>query len=330
MSRDPSTEADDRALARGVVDALAAITTVEMRRHAFLRRLSGLEAPEAAALLNGVVQLAVDRHRAAAALVPLVGDLRGLAEALGQARMAAVVDAARRTGRADLLRLLTSRTARRAYDGAPETGSTSGPASLPLGWRTQLGRTGSRDTLDRLLYDQQPTVIENLLRNPRCTEREVVRIAAHRPTSAGVLAVVFRHPKWIQRYQVKRALALNPYAAPSQSIGLLPSLLTQDLELIARDETLHHDVASAAAALLAARGIGAPPPREPAPPPVPPSPDDEAGETPYDEEDGGTIEASPELKAALEAALRDIEAVEALADAAGEAAAKGGPTRSRD
>ncbi|HEY8369415.1 MAG TPA: hypothetical protein VIM86_08900 [Thermodesulfobacteriota bacterium] len=330
MSRDPSTDTDDRTLARDVVDALAAVASFEMRGRAFLARLSGLEATEVAALLNGVVQLAVDRYRPAAALAPFVGDLRGLAEALGQERMAAVVDAARETGRGDLLRLLTSRTARRTYDGPHDGGSTSGPASLPLGWRTQLGRTGSRDTLDRLLYDQQPRVIENLLRNPRCTEREVVRIAAHRPTSASVLAVVFRHPKWIQRYRVRRALAFNPYAAPSQSIGLLPSLLTQDLELIARDETLHHDVVSAAAALLAARGIGAPPPRPTAPPPFPLSPDDGAGETPYDEEDGGTIEASPELKAALEAALRDIEAVEAMADAAGEAAAKGGPTRSRD
>lgn len=320
----------DRDAARPLVESLAGLPDAVLRRRTFLSRLGGLDPAAAAALLNGIVELSIERHAGAAALVPLVADRRALTEALGQKALAAIVGVAQRTGRGDLLRLLTTRAARRGYDDTPESGSSSGPSSLPLGWRTQLGRTGSRDTMDRLLYDQEPGVIESLLSNPRCTEREVVRIAAHRPTSARVLAVVFRHPRWGQRYQVKRALASNPYAAPTQSIGLLPSLLTQDLELIARDETLHRDVASSAAALLAARGVGAPPLREPEPEATPPPPDDGAGETPYDVEDGGVIEASDELKAALEAALKDIEAVEALADAAGEAAAKGGPPGDRD
>ncbi len=324
MTRITGSGSSDRELAAPLVESLAGVGEAALRRRAFLSRLAGLEPGAAAALLSGIVELSVERHPGAAALVPLVADLRTLTDALGQKFMAAIVSVARQTGRGGLLRLLTAQTAKRAYDGTPEAGSSSGPSSLPLGWRTQLGRTGSRDTMDRLLYDQQPGVIENLLKNPRCTEREVVRIAAHRPTSAKVLAVVFRHPRWVQRYQVKRALALNPYAAPAQAIGVLPSLLTQDLELIARDETLHRDVASAAATLLAARGVGTPPP--PDPEPALPSPDERAGETPYDAEDGGVIEVSDELKAALEAALEDIEAVEALVEAAGEAAAKGRPT----
>ncbi len=313
----------DRTVAAPVVESLAGVEDPAMRRRAFLSRLAGLDPEAAAAFLNGIIALSIERHRSAAALVPLVADLRTLTDALGQRPMGAILDAARRTGRAGLVRLLTAQAARRGYDDSPEGGDDqSGPSGLPLGWRTQLGRTGSRDTMDRLVYDQQPRVIENLLTNPRCTEREVVRIAAHRPTSARILAVVFRHPRWVQRYQVKRALALNPYAAPAQAIGLLPSLLTQDLEAIAGDQTLHRDVAAAAATLLVARGsrtADAPPPAALL------LPDETLPEPMADEEDGGVIEASEELKAALAEALKDIEGVEAMVEAAGEAAAKGRP-----
>lgn len=320
MTRARRSGPTDRERAAPLVESLAGVEDAALRRRAFLARLGGLEPDAAAGFLNGIVELSVERHAGAAALVPLVADLRTLTEALGQKAMAAIVQVARATGRGGLVRLLAAQAARRSYDDTPEAGGSSGPSSLPLGWRTQLGRTGSRDTMDRLVYDQEPGVIENLLKNPRCTEREVLRVAAHRPTSAKVLAVVFRHPTWSQRYPVKRALALNPYAAPAQAIGLLPSLLTQDLELIARDETLHADVSRAAATLLAARGVGVAP--LPEPEPVLPSPDEGAGEALHEAEDGGVVEASAEMKAAVEAALKDIEAVEALVEAAGEAAAR--------
>jgi hypothetical protein len=253
MPRRRDLEEGDRAAAREAVESLTGIEDPALRRGALLARLAAM-APEAgAALLNGLMELAVDRHPAAAALAPLLADVRQVTAVLGQRRMAALLAAARDSGRHGVVRVLTTQIARRASDGPEAQPERTTMDHVPLGWRKQLGRTGSRDVLDRLVYDQQPSVIETLLANPRTTEREVVRIVAHRPTSAAILAVVFRHPRWIARYTVKRALALNPYTIPAQAIGLLPSLLSQDLELIADDETLHEDVSSAAGNLLAAR-----------------------------------------------------------------------------
>ncbi len=253
MAHHTDPEEGNRAAAREAVESLSGIEDPALRRGALLARLAAATPEVGAALLSGLMELAADRHPTAAVLVPLLADLRQVTAVLGQRRMAALLVAARDSGRHGVVRLLTAQSARRASDGPEAEPERAAMDHVPLGWRKQLGRTGSRDVLDRLVYDPQPSVIENLFANPRLTEREVVRIAAHRPTSAAILAVVFRQPRWIARYAVKRALALNPYTAPAQAIGLLPSLLSQDLELIAADETLHRDVSSAAADLLAAR-----------------------------------------------------------------------------
>lgn len=253
--------------ARAAIAALAAIEDASLRRGALLARLGGLAPDAAAHLLDGLLALAAQRVPGAQEAVLLLADTSGVAAALGQSRMAAILEAARDAGRIEVVRLLLERRSRRTGDGPDAQPERTSMDHVPLGWRKQLGRIGSRDVLDRLLYDQQPSVIENLLANPRLTEREVVRIAAHRPTSAAILAVVFRHPRWLARYRVKRALALNPYTAPAQATSLLPSLLTQDLETVAADETLHPDVAAAARALLAARR---PQPRERSGPGTPP------------------------------------------------------------
>jgi hypothetical protein len=253
MAIRPPRDIDDRAAAREAADGLLGIEDPAFRRGALVRRLVALAPPEAAGFLNGLLQLAEERHAGAAALVPLLADVEELAAAIGHNAMAAILEAARDGGRPAVVRLLTSSVPRTAAAAGTDP-DRPGRDALPLGWRTQLGRTGSRDTMDRLLYDPDPRVIENLLRNPRCTEREAVRIAAHRPTSPAVLSVVFRDPRWSVRYTVRRALAFNPHTTPAQAIGLLPLLLTQDLALAASDETLHREVVAAAERLLEARG----------------------------------------------------------------------------
>jgi hypothetical protein len=298
----------DRAFAREIAHALLALEDAPLREAALFARLAAMTPVEGAAFLSGLVALAVDRDPAATPLIPLFSDVKALAGALGPRQMAALLEAARETDRDGVVKFLAARSPRRAATGAeaPPAGSTSD--ALPLGRRTQIGRTGSRTDMDRLIYDQDPRVVENLLRNPRCTEREVLRIAAHRPTSAAVLSVLFHHPRWIARYPIKRALALNPYATPAQAIGLLPSLLTQDLAVIAGDETIHPDVAGAAERLLGARGAVSAQAAPPAPRPALP-----ATGTPLPE----TLEAVAESREAVDAvaaaflaSLRDeVEAV---------------------
>ena len=126
--------------------------------------------------------------------------------------------------------------------------------SLSLGHRKQLARLErSPDRLVRLGNDDDPTVIRNLLDNPRLTEALVVRIAARRPIAEAVLVEVGRSRRWSVRATVRRALALNPDSPPALVNLLLPHLVGEDLSAVAETESLHPAVRAAARALLFAR-----------------------------------------------------------------------------
>ena len=102
---------------------------------------------------------------------------------------------------------------------------------LPLGTRRSAARGRDRFKLDRLMHDRDYRVIENLLQNPLIIERDVVRIAAMRPTRPEVLSVIAGHRKWASRYRVRKALACNPYTPSPIARRLLPTLLRQDLRV---------------------------------------------------------------------------------------------------
>jgi hypothetical protein len=102
---------------------------------------------------------------------------------------------------------------------------------LPLGIRRSAARGRDRYKLDRLMHDRDHRVISNLLENPLIVERDVIRIAAMRPTRPEVLSVIAAHRKWASRYRVRKALACNPYTPNPISRRLLATLLKQDLRL---------------------------------------------------------------------------------------------------
>src|SRR5919108_3624698 len=141
MPTRPPHDTDDRAVAREAADGLLGIEDPSFRRGALLRRLVALGAADASAFLNGLLQLAEERHAGAAALVALLADVEELAGALGQKAVAAILEAARDAGRAAVVRLLTSQAPHKAAAGTLTDPDRPAGDDLPLGWRTQLGRT---------------------------------------------------------------------------------------------------------------------------------------------------------------------------------------------
>jgi hypothetical protein len=124
---------------------------------------------------------------------------------------------------------------------------------ISLGHRRALAKGNVKDTLDRLLSDPDTMVIKNLLNNPRITETDVLKIASKRPNSPEILKILSTHRKWSKRYKVIKAIVLNPYAPPRISMGLLEFLLTQELESVAADKTIHPQVRLGARDLLEER-----------------------------------------------------------------------------
>lgn len=122
---------------------------------------------------------------------------------------------------------LGERTARKEH--IPDYGRGR---TLTLGERKSLARKPDRNTLERLLADPHPAVIERLLANPRLVEEDVLRIAARRPGHAAVLVAIARSPRWIHRPRIRLALVLNPDSPPETSALVCGLLMRQELRLV--------------------------------------------------------------------------------------------------
>ncbi len=138
--------------------------------------------------------------------------------------------------------------------GHPDDG-VKAPAANPhldvsAGQRTAAARGRDRMLLDRLMHDRDPRVIAALLDNPRITERDVVRIAAMRPTSAEILTRLAAHARWGQLYRVRKTIAFNPATPAALARPLLPLLLRQHLVELAASGVLSGPVRDEVRALL--------------------------------------------------------------------------------
>ncbi len=138
--------------------------------------------------------------------------------------------------------------------GTPRAAELPGGRELTLGERKSLARGRRREVLDRLLRDPDESVLTILLGNPRITEYDVVRLAARRPTTAGAQRTILHSDRFIARYNVKRALVLNPYTPTDLAARLVVLLTRPDQEAVANDPSLSDSVRETAREALARSG----------------------------------------------------------------------------
>jgi len=225
---------------------LAALPALAMRRAVLRETLTALDAAAAARLCGEIVRRGRDGAPWDGALLALNAILDG--DDLFYDQAAAIYAAARDAGDEVLLRLMLSGGPAR---GATDTEIPSVPVipgkTLTLGERKSLARGRvARERLDRLLHDRDPQVIAILLANPAVTELDVVRMAARRPTTPEAQRAIFASERFIVRYEVKRALAFNPYSPSELAARLVPHLTRVDLKALAMDGAVSEQVREAA------------------------------------------------------------------------------------
>ncbi|MCA9630944.1 MAG: hypothetical protein KC766_24935 [Myxococcales bacterium] len=101
---------------------------------------------------------------------------------------------------------------------------------LSLGERRALARRPERRHFDRLLGDPHPMVVQILLRNPRLTLDDVVRMTSRRPANRRVLREIVTSSRWVARSRVRLSVLLNPGAPDPLVMPFLPLCGRQELQ----------------------------------------------------------------------------------------------------
>ena len=88
-----------------------------------------------------------------------------------------------------------------------------------------------------LLQDNDPRVLLSLLRNPRLTVEEVVRIAKSSFLTYQIADVILQAAQWMASLEVRTALIHNPKTPPPFALRILPTLPDTEVRAIARAGT---------------------------------------------------------------------------------------------
>src|SRR5574341_1395571 len=145
-------------------------------------RLRSLDEDKALEVIRIICQRAGKKMPVYQEVLLSLVDIPNLARTMGYGKMSAVYLLAQERGYDAVVRILSRPTARRRRRlDDEELPFDPEMEYVPLGVRKSLARGQVKRFLDRLIFDQDPSVIANLLLNPRLTEKEVLRIASRRP-----------------------------------------------------------------------------------------------------------------------------------------------------
>ncbi|NVB40838.1 hypothetical protein G6O69_23565 [Pseudenhygromyxa sp. WMMC2535] len=228
-------EADD---AHAVARRLAVLPERAMRVAALREQLLARPPDDAAWLLDALATAGraggVPYDLSLLAAIELVSS-----EQLGYEQRRAIFEAAERHGLEACMELLFSDVgAEIDEDAAAPRALVPGTRPLTLGERKSLARSWKRDVLERLIADPHVDVVALLLRNPRVTETDVLRIATSRRASAAVLQLIMRARRWSCQRRVQRALLRNPNMPEPAALRLVGLLSRAELREFGNDPAL--------------------------------------------------------------------------------------------
>ncbi|MFZ5469946.1 MAG: hypothetical protein ACOZIN_10965 [Myxococcota bacterium] len=237
--------------ARGFARRLTALSGgAELLRKAAARELGRMDPTDATDLIGGLIQLyqAGDAEAAvalAAVVSALLWDTKEIPYAKALKRLADLQELQ------PVSALFTAAPPQKEMHADAAARADAKLFTESLGHlKTKARLTKNPDELAKLATASDPTVVRNVLLNPRLTEPQVVRIAARRPARPEPLVEIWKSPRWSVCHAVRRALVLNPYLPPEVGSKIVPLLNAVDLDELAKNTAVHQALREQARQLL--------------------------------------------------------------------------------
>ena len=233
-----------------LLDEIFCLSEKKMRGAVILERFQAVKVETVVEILQEFCSKASEKRPRYAEIIDSCLDINKMKEALGLEKMSAIYMNAKTMGYDSVVRLLMNPPPKGKKFSEYDFVEGQAVHDITLGEKRSLAKGLDKDLLDRIIYDEDPIVIKNILSNPRIIERDVLKIASKRPIKSGILKVISESPKWSVRYVVKRALVLNPFTPTGIALGLVNVMQYKDLKLIASSGTLHDEIRNSAKDLL--------------------------------------------------------------------------------
>ena len=233
-----------------MLDEIFCLSETKMRGAALLERFQAVKAETVVEILQEFCIKASEKKPRYAEIIDSCLDIDKMKDMLGLEKMSDIYLNAKKMGYNSVVRLLMNPPPKGKKFSEYDFVEGQDVHDITLGEKRSLAKGLDKDLLDRIIYDEDPIVIENILSNPRIIERDVLKIVSKRPIRPAILKVISESTKWSSRYVVKRALVLNPFTPTGIALGLVNVMQYKDLKLIASSGSLHDEIRNSAKDLL--------------------------------------------------------------------------------
>ncbi|MFQ5586293.1 MAG: hypothetical protein ACE5GF_05660 [Thermodesulfobacteriota bacterium] len=115
---------------------------------------------------------------------------------------------------------------------------------------------GNKEARDMLIKDNNQMISSAVLRNPRITEEELIRVANSREASDQMLRIIAGNKKFLKNYMIRLALVTNPRTPLVYSLKFINSLHAKDIRNLAKSRNIPTAVATAARRIVDRKGMG--------------------------------------------------------------------------
>ena len=119
--------------------------------------------------------------------------------------------------------------------------------------KIKLAMTGNKEARALLIRENNKMVARCVIRNPRISEDEVVKIAMSRNTSDEILREISRNEEWLKNYKIKKGLVTNPKTPIPISLKHMNYLRERDIRDLSKSRGVANVVRSAAKRLVDGR-----------------------------------------------------------------------------
>jgi len=126
--------------------------------------------------------------------------------------------------------------------------------AMPYAEKIILATKADRSERAVLIQDNDPQILYYLLKNPRITTEEILRIARLTSISAAVADQIAKTTQWSSNQEIRSALVNNPRTPTPLALKLLPTLPEPEIRHIAKSTGVSQALKQAALRIVISRG----------------------------------------------------------------------------
>jgi hypothetical protein len=121
---------------------------------------------------------------------------------------------------------------------------------MSVGQKIKLALTGDKTIRNMFITSSNKMISTAVMKNPRLTVEEVVKVANSKTTSDDIMRLIARNKEWTKNYNIRMAMIMNPKSPIQVALRMIDSLNIRDLEKVAKSRYISNVISGSADRML--------------------------------------------------------------------------------